>query len=766
MTPHDFLNLLWQHKPEEMYVLLWTLQDKRSHWFRDVGKAARLRSERQRPRRLRWRRPFPRGPRPPASLPIGGNRGHFRHGLRSGPEVGGACEAVARHNSRSTHGFASVACRHTIVIATGNGAHPGGSLRNLHLRYATRSARTPRAWWPDGTLLRLNAAARGWAFDRLSDLARVLRVPGTAITRIRRTRRMLSSIPRGRRYNLSDFAEFLDDAAIPDPEAQEKAAREWAERFADTPLVIDIDARIPQEMLDGWMAADMRFKNTWHRQRHDLKDQSQSGLRPGSRGFRHRRRAAGTADRRPYHPPPQPVLAEASADPRGLLPADHRDMAGAPVGMAGIRRPCRSAPRPRTARCATGRTRRAGRRRSRDTPTPDPTVAKGAPVRQISQALGIRVCRAGEAHREGTHVPHGTGGGKRSSLPTSASSSRRTPCGWPSRRRWGRSSGRSNPSSGNRSRRPCSTPASSTQGGEEMEWEGAARMYVAQYLSETGFIDTHRRPAGAEPAEAHGHRRQDRNLRQRPADLHQQTDVPDPVRQGGRRSMLEALGGKSIRVRGSELQGAKPVDACRSNEFDPRGLLAGQGRTTMHRLSSNATGTLEEIGQRDHALTSEYRIFGPPGTGKTTNLTRQIQRAVDRYGRGLGPGHVLLTRRRRRTRRPRSAHCPRPRRHVAFALLARAWRAGDRGVARGRMEPGQSRPRHHAGEEAGQARRRGSGEEDDSTRPRTGDELLQQLEPLSRHDDARTNLAGDARRIREDDGRSTSGKMACSISRI
>ena len=48
---------------------------------------------------------------------------------------------------------------------------------------------------------------------------------------------------------------------------------------------------------------------------------------------------------------------------------------------------------------------------------------------------------------------------------------------------------------------------------------------------------------------------------------------------------------------------------------------------------------LETIGERDHTDTAEYRIFGPPGTGKTTNLSRQIRRAVERFG----PDSVLVT---------------------------------------------------------------------------------------------------------------------------
>ncbi len=55
--------------------------------------------------------------------------------------------------------------------------------------------------------------------------------------------------------------------------------------------------------------------------------------------------------------------------------------------------------------------------------------------------------------------------------------------------------------------------------------------------------------------------------------------------------------------------------------------------------TEKASGSLDGIGQKDRTITSEYHIFGPPGTGKTSHLSGQIKRAVNRYG----PNAVLVT---------------------------------------------------------------------------------------------------------------------------
>ncbi len=57
----------------------------------------------------------------------------------------------------------------------------------------------------------------------------------------------------------------------------------------------------------------------------------------------------------------------------------------------------------------------------------------------------------------------------------------------------------------------------------------------------------------------------------------------------------------------------------------------------MH--SEEAMSGLTKIGRADHSRTSEYVIFGPPGTGKTTALADLIRRAVEEHG----PDRILVT---------------------------------------------------------------------------------------------------------------------------
>jgi superfamily I DNA/RNA helicase len=45
------------------------------------------------------------------------------------------------------------------------------------------------------------------------------------------------------------------------------------------------------------------------------------------------------------------------------------------------------------------------------------------------------------------------------------------------------------------------------------------------------------------------------------------------------------------------------------------------------------------IAEVSHSDVNEFRIFGPPGTGKTTMLGRQIHHAAERFG----PDAVLVT---------------------------------------------------------------------------------------------------------------------------
>jgi len=278
-SPRWFLEALFAGKPDELYLLIWTLADKRSRWFRDIDAAASA---------------VEALTQQDIYVGVGLSPRDYGSGQRCpSDEIAGLAAVWAdldvlsdAHTKKSLPptleqalSVVPPAIPPSIVISTGNGAHAWWLLREPYLFDGDddrRWAASVVLRWQ--TLLRYNAANRGWAFDRLADLARVLRIPGTLNCKDPAHPKPVTVYQvTDRRYNLSDLEEYLDELGIQDPEDHEQNRRAWAERFKDKPIVVNLKAELPEDLIKRLVDADLRFRNTWFRQRHDLKDQSQSG---------------------------------------------------------------------------------------------------------------------------------------------------------------------------------------------------------------------------------------------------------------------------------------------------------------------------------------------------------------------------------------------------------------------------------------------------------------------------------------------------------
>jgi len=274
-----FLEGLFSGKPDDLYILLWTLPEKESLWFRIVQDAV------HRAGRFQEHDLY---------VGVGLARNDYGRSRRCpSEEVAGIVGVWTDLDFRSDAHPRDSLPRNieqalsilppefppNIVVLTGNGVHAWWLFKEpwiFESQQDGREAATLVNRWH--TLLRDNASQHGWTYERLTDLARVLRVPGTTNCKDpSNPKPVIIHSQSDRRYNPSELSEFLDDMAVPDSETEAYVGREWAERFKDTPLTINLDARIPEGMLNRWLESDMRFKNTWFRQRHDLRDQSQSG---------------------------------------------------------------------------------------------------------------------------------------------------------------------------------------------------------------------------------------------------------------------------------------------------------------------------------------------------------------------------------------------------------------------------------------------------------------------------------------------------------
>jgi len=278
MTPLEFLRMLWGAKLAALFILIWTRAGKQSQWFRDVAAAAKFVSTNSR------------------DVYVGvGLSGcdYGPHNRCPSDKVAGIAGlwadfdlASEAHPNKALPATIEEALSlippglpPTLIIATGNGVHVWWLFNEPWVFQNDDERKNATALsFRFQTLLRYNSNQRGWAFERLADLARVLRIPGTVNAKDPKNLKPVEVYSVGGcRYGPSDFRKYLDGLAIPDAEAEGRAVKATAERFADQPLVINQGGAVPDDMLARWMEQDPRFRNTWNRQRDDLNDQSGSG---------------------------------------------------------------------------------------------------------------------------------------------------------------------------------------------------------------------------------------------------------------------------------------------------------------------------------------------------------------------------------------------------------------------------------------------------------------------------------------------------------
>jgi hypothetical protein len=450
----------------------------------------------------------------------------------------------------------------TCVVHTGDGVQACWLFQKLHT-LENNEARMQAASLTQrlNTLIRDNGRMRGWTIDRVADVARLLRVPGTTnCTDPANPKPVTIGSRTDRRYSPSELIEYLDDMEVPDQDAAE-TKREWAERFKDKPLTINLAVRISDDLLNEWLATDHVFKNTWFRQRSDLSDQSQwqYDLALGFFGL-----SAGLAEQQIidliiHHRAMHKQKARTRLDYYYRTLAKTSDYGGAGTTRGTAAGPARESerctPRSEAPGPATGAPSRS-----------NPERAKIALCDELSEALGLEILRivklSGQdpAYRielaEGK-VHFGNVGKFISQSAVRSAIAART----------GKLIPDFKPKSWLQVAQSMLEACIVEDGGAELEPEGAARMYLGQYLEENAFIPSIAGQIGANKRKPMVYRGR---ITVCASDL--QTFVNTTTRQNlsvrAVAAMLSVIEAKSVRVRGKGFkeQGRWELPV---SEFDP-----------------------------------------------------------------------------------------------------------------------------------------------------------------------------------------------------
>ncbi len=268
MNTKEFFEALYGEDPLPGLLTLWTLQDKKTHWFRDLHEAANQAVE------LAAKKDVYFGIGIRREKKVKG-RGAVKDivaipGVWSDIDI--ADPAHKKKNLPPTQADAlglvsSMGLEPSIIIHSGHGLQAWWLFKELwtfdqaiELEQAIRLLNG----WNIG--LRMRSRNKGWDADSTFDLARVFRPPGTINHKGKTPKDVMILLDDSlRRYNPSDFEKYMaDPRVVPIPVRDEFN------------INLDPAAVPPFKKFNALIAAEPKFKLSWERKRKDLQDQSPS----------------------------------------------------------------------------------------------------------------------------------------------------------------------------------------------------------------------------------------------------------------------------------------------------------------------------------------------------------------------------------------------------------------------------------------------------------------------------------------------------------
>jgi hypothetical protein len=282
-----FLEALWGNKPNNPYILVWTLPDKKSHWFRTVNEASTFAGQ-DGNRSLNVYTgvalsPKDYGPKlrceAPNTAGIGGlwmdldilDSAHKKKNLPPSIE-----------DARSL--LDGCGLPPNIVIHSGHGLQAWWLFKYIWMflkpEDRARAAILTERW---KVHFREMGKTKGWEVDATHDLARVMRMPGTfnqngtPVVPVK-----ILSLDCTIRYDHDEIEDFLDGLGIAGP--QPGKILSWPGKAGSQngisqngSFVLNSEATPPFDKFNGLCEIEPKFRQSWERKRKDLQDASASG---------------------------------------------------------------------------------------------------------------------------------------------------------------------------------------------------------------------------------------------------------------------------------------------------------------------------------------------------------------------------------------------------------------------------------------------------------------------------------------------------------